>query len=247
MVFRLPAGPPSGAPPDRPILSNPPDRDGRIETTRSRRQTLTAVSIPNTYRRLRYGKPIVVVSGLPRSGTSMAMKMLQAGGLPLVLDGERKADEDNPKGYFEYEPVMNLARDPDRSWLAGARGKGVKIISTLLRELPADYNYRVVFMRRDLREILASQAKMLERREEVPEIADERMMEVFENDLWRAGYLLKNGPQFCVLPVHYTEVLAQPLEQARRLAGFLDGDLDVEKMAAVADPELYRNRAESRA
>ena len=203
------------------------------------------MSFRDTYRRLRYGKPIVVVSGLPRSGTSMAMKMLQAGGLPLVTDGERKADEDNPKGYFEYDPVMNLARDPDRSWLAAARGKGVKIISTLLRELPAEHNYLVVFVRRDLREILASQAKMLVRREEASDTDDERMMEVFEGDLWRAGYLLEHGPQFRVLPVHYTEVLAQPLEQARRLAEFLGGDLDVEKMAAVADPELYRNRAES--
>jgi len=203
-----------------------------------------AVSLRDRYRRLRYGKPIVVVSGLPRSGTSMAMKMLQAGGLPLVTDGERQADEDNPKGYFEYEPVMNLARDPDKSWLAEARGKGVKIISTLLRELPAEYNYLVVFMRRDLREILASQAKMLDRREEASKTADERLMQVFESDLWRAGYLLKNGPQFRVLPVHYTEVLGQPLEQARRLGEFLGGDLDIEKMAAVADPELYRNRAE---
>ena len=204
------------------------------------------MSFRDTYRRLRYGKPIVVVSGLPRSGTSMAMKMLQAGGLPLLTDGERKADDDNPKGYFEYEPVMNLARNPDKSWLAEARGRGVKIISTLLRELPADYNYLVVFMRRDLREILASQSKMLERRQEASNTADERMMEVFENDLWRAGYLLKNGKQFRVLPVHYTEVLAQPLEQARRLAEFLGGGLDVEKMASVADPELYRNRADDR-
>ncbi len=203
------------------------------------------MSLRDTYRRLRYGEAIVVVSGLPRSGTSMAMKMLQAGGLPLVTDGQRRADEDNPKGYFEYEPVKNLARDPDKSWLAAARGKGVKIISTLLRELPPNYNYRVVFMRRDLSEILASQAKMLERRRETSDVADERMTEIFESDLWRAGYLLRNGPQFRVLPLHYTEVLAEPLAQARRLAEFVGGGLDVEKMAAVADPDLYRNRAES--
>ena len=201
------------------------------------------MSLRDTYRRLRYGQPIIVVSGLPRSGTSMAMKMLEAGGLPLVTDGERRADEDNPKGYYEYEPVMNLARDPDKSWLAGARGKGVKIISTLLRELPASYNYQVVFMRRDLGEILASQAKMLARRGEEAGADDGQMREVFENDLWRAGYLLKNGPQFRVLPLHYTEVLADPLAQARRLAAFLGGELDVDRMAAVADPALYRNRA----
>ena len=203
------------------------------------------MSIRDRYRRLRYGKPIVVVSGLPRSGTSMAMKMLEAGGLPLVTDGQRRADEDNPKGYFEYEPVMNLAADPDKSWLAEAHGKGVKIISTLLRELPADHNYRVVFMRRDLSEILASQAKMLDRRGEEADTDDEQMREHFENDLWRANYLLKNGPQFTVLPLHYTDVLAAPLEQARRLAEFVGCEMDVEAMAAVADPALHRNRAEA--
>ncbi len=204
-----------------------------------------ALDLRYGYRRLRYGRPIVVVSGLPRSGTSMAMKMLEAGGLPLVTDGLRRADEDNPKGYFEYEPVKDLAQTADKSWLAGARGKGVKIISYLLKELPPDYNYRVVFMRRDLREILASQAKMLERRGETSETDDERMMELFETDLWKASYLLKHAPQFRVLPVHYTEVLAQPLEQARRIDTFLGGGLDVAKMAAAVDPELYRQRAES--
>ena len=203
------------------------------------------LDLRNAYRRLRFGEPIIVVSGLPRSGTSMAMKMLEAGGLPLITDGLRRADEDNPKGYYEYEPVKDLARSTDKSWLAEARGKGVKIISTLLRELPADYNYKVVFMRRDLSEILASQAKMLERRDESSQTEDERMRALFESDLWRASYLLKHGPQFRTLPVHYTRVLAEPLAEARRLDDFLGGGLDVEAMAAVADPQLYRNRAEA--
>jgi hypothetical protein len=202
------------------------------------------VSLRQTYRRLRYGQPIIVVSGLPRSGTSMAMKMLDAGGLPLVIDGQRQADEDNPKGYYEFEPVMNLAKNPDKSWLAEARGKGVKIISTLLRELPPEHNYKVLFMRRALSEILASQAKMLERRGEESSAEDPQMRQFFENDLWRANYLLKNGAQFQVLPVHYTQVLAEPMEQAKRIAEFLGGGLDVEKMAGVADPQLYRNRAD---
>jgi hypothetical protein len=204
-----------------------------------------ALDLRYAYRRLRYGAPIVVVSGLPRSGTSMAMKMLEAGGLPLVTDGLRRADEDNPRGYYEFEPVKELARSTDTSWLAGARGKGVKIISTLLRELPRSYNYRVIFMRRDLREILASQAKMLERRAETSETEDARMTELFENDLWRAGYLLQHGPQFRTLALHYTRVLSEPLAEARRINEFLGGGLDVERMAAVVDPELYRNRAEA--
>ena len=197
------------------------------------------------YRRLRYGTPLVVVSGLPRSGTSMTMKMLQAGGLPLVQDGIRTADEDNPKGYFELERVKDLANQTDWSWLAGSRGKGIKIISYLLKELPSDLNYKVLFMRRDLREILASQAKMLERRGEEHEADDERMMDLFGNDLWKVNYLMKHRPQFETLTLQYTEVLANPLEQAEQIRDFLGIHLDVEKMADVVDPNLYRNRLEA--
>ena len=197
----------------------------------------------HVYRRLRYGRPIVVVSGLPRSGTSMLMKMLEAGGLPLVVDGQRAADEDNPKGYYEDERVKNLAREPDRRWLESARGRAIKIISFLLRELPPQYNYRVVFMRRSLQEVLASQTKMLQRRGEAAESKDDRMRELFESDLWKAGYLLKHQPQFEALDVHYREVLEHPREQADRINRFLGGGLDVDAMTTVVDRELYRNRA----
>ncbi len=222
---------------------SPPPPDNHQTLSESLERTEMPIDLRAGYRRLRYGRPIVVVSGLPRSGTSMAMKMLEAGGLPLVTDGLRQADDDNPKGYFEYEPVKNLARTSDKSWLTAARGKGVKIISYLLKELPPNHNYRVIFMRRDLREILASQAKMLERREEASETADERMMELFESDLWRASYLLKHGPQFRVLPVHYADALAEPEAEARRIDAFVGGGLDVARMAAAVDPALYRNRA----
>jgi len=195
------------------------------------------------FRKLRYGAPIVVVSGLPRSGTSMAMKMLEAGGLEMVQDGVRSADEDNPKGYYEDERVMALHETEDRSWLEGARGKGIKIISNLLRSLPSDNNYRVVFVRRDIREILASQAKMLERRGEDSASEDERMAELFESDVWRAQYLLKRQTQFEWMELNYREVLADPEGQARRVKRFLGLDLAVDKMAEVVDPNLYRNRA----
>jgi hypothetical protein len=197
-----------------------------------------------TYRRLRYGRPIVVVSGLPRSGTSMLMKMLEAGGLPLVMDGLRTADEDNPKGYYEDERVKNLAKEPDRRWLEAARGKAIKIISFLLKELPGHYNYRVVFMRRNLQEVLASQTKMLKRRGEGSESSDERMRELFESDLWKALYLMRHRPQFEALEVHYREVLERPREQADRINRFLGGGLDVAAMTGVVDRELYRNRAD---
>lgn len=200
-------------------------------------------SIQRLYRRLRFGEPIVVVSGLPRSGTSMLMKMLDAGGLSVVTDGQRTADEDNPKGYFEAERIKSLAQQSDRRWLAGARGKAIKVISYLLRSLPSQFNYRVVFIRRDIEEVLASQNKMLARRGETDDTPPERMRELFEKDVSRAQDILAHEPQFETLEVQYTAILARPLEQARRIAGFVGGGLDVEAMAAAVDPELYRNRA----
>ena len=200
--------------------------------------------LQKTLRRLRFGEPIVVVSGLPRSGTSMAMRMLEAADLPIVADGLREADEDNPKGYFELERVKDLAQESDWDWLQDARGKAIKIISYLLKELPEGHNYKVVFMRRDLREVLASQAKMLDRRGETSQTDDERMVELYENDLWKAGYQLKNNSRFETLMVSYRDVLDDPMEQAQRINVFLGGGHDVEKMASAVDPKLYRNRAE---
>jgi hypothetical protein len=200
-------------------------------------------SLRRLYRRLRYGQPIVVVSGLPRSGTSMIMKMLEAGGLPVLTDGLRTADEDNPKGYYEVERVKGLAQETDKSWLAEARGKGIKVISYLLKSLPPQFNYRVVFIRREMEEVLASQRKMLARRGETEATPPERMRALFEDDLWRASYQLKRRPEFETTELHYSAVLDRPLEEARHLAAFLGGGLDVEAMAAAVDPQLYRNRA----
>lgn len=194
-------------------------------------------------RRLRYGPPVVVVSGLPRSGTSMAMKMLEAGGLAVVSDGIRSADEDNPKGYFEDERVKDLHEMEDKTWLRNSRGKAIKIISWLLKELPEDNNYKVVFMRRHLEEVLASQAKMLERRGETSETDDERMVDVYENHLWRVGYMFKHRPHLEALDVEYKQVLETPREHAQQIREFLGLDLDVDKMVGVVDARLYRNRA----
>ena len=194
-------------------------------------------------RRLRYGEPIIVVSGLPRSGTSMAMKMLEAGGVELLIDGVRTADGDNPKGYFEYEPVKRLDKDDDPSWLKAARGKAVKIISYLLLHLPEDSNYRVLFMRRDLKEVVASQNKMLVNRDEPQGSADERMMEAFRGHLEKVDFVLSSRPQFARLDISHRDALGDAHREARRIAEFLERPLDVEKMAAVVDRALYRNRA----
>jgi hypothetical protein len=195
-------------------------------------------------RRYRFGRPVVVVSGLPRSGTSMAMKMLDAGGLEVVTDDIRTADVDNPKGYFEDERVKDLAEmsDGEKTWVRNARGKVIKVVSSLLQYLPGDNNYRVVFMRRHLQEVLASQAKMLERRDESSETSDEDMLAMFESHLDKVRFQLRFRDHFEVLYVDYRGVLEDPVGQAERINEFLGGGLDVGKMVEVVDPELYRNR-----
>ena len=104
---------------------------------------------------------IIVVSGLPRSGTSLMMQMLAAGGVEVVTDHVRTADTDNPRGYYEFELVKKIKQDA--SWLPEARGKAVKMVSQLLYDLPAGEKYRIIFLERDLDEVLVSQEKMLER------------------------------------------------------------------------------------
>ena len=195
-------------------------------------------------RRIRSGAPVIVVSGLPRSGTSMTMKMLEAGGLQPVTDQVRSADEDNPRGYFEDERVKDLAQMEDRSWLRAARGKVIKVVSSLLQHLPDDNFYKVIFMRRNLHEVLASQAKMLDRRGEAPHATDEELIKRFESHLEKVEFQLRFRPWFDVLFVDHRSVLQDPAGAARRINEFLGGRLDERRMAEAVDPNLYRNRAE---
>jgi hypothetical protein len=194
------------------------------------------------YRRVRYGAPIIVVSGLPRSGTSMAMKMLDAGGVAIVTDGIRTADEQNPKGYYEFEPVKELDKDGDLSWLPGARGKAVKIISFLLTYLPDTFDYKVVFMNRDIDEVLASQNKMIAARGEADATEDAKMRKAYRQHLEKVDRFLRTRACFATLRVSYKDVINNPAGEARRMNAFLGGKLNVERMATVADRELYRNR-----
>jgi hypothetical protein len=183
-------------------------------------------------------RPILVVSGLPRSGTSMMMGMLEAGGVPIVTDGERTADEDNPKGYFELERVKKLERDA--SWLAGCEGKAVKIISRLLMHLPPEHRYDVLFMRRSLDEILASQKKMLDRRGEQDQSDDAEMKSMFFAHLEEVTAWLDAQPNFRVKYVSYQRVLEDPKRELARLSELVS--VDLEKATSVVDPGLYRKR-----
>ena len=186
-------------------------------------------------------KTITIVSGLPRSGTSMMMKMLEAGGMTLLTDGIRTADEDNPEGYYEFERVKQIARDTE--WLEEARGKAVKMIAALLKHLPPDYEYEVVFMRRNIREVLSSQRRMLIHRGEAPDtVSEERMAALFGRHLTQVRRWLADQPNIAVLYVDHGDVMVGPHEQARRVSEFLSHPLDAQAMAAVVDRSLYRQR-----
>ena len=193
-------------------------------------------------RKRKYGDEVIVVSGLPRSGTSMMMRMLDAAGLTILTDHERAADEDNPKGYYEHERVKALESETDKSWVAEARGKVLKVISMLLKDLPDDNFYRVIFMRRDLDEVVASQNRMLERRGEDNPIEDQRTKDYYLRHLVQVKFLVRNRDNIEMLEASYREALDRPLEFARCVNKFLGGSLDAETMAAVVDPQLYRNR-----
>ena len=203
------------------------------------------MSLRSRFRSMRIGAPVVVVSGLPRSGTSMAMRMLAAGGMPLLDDGARAADEDNPRGYFEDTRVTNLAQDRDKQWLRDARGKAIKVISYLLLDLPAIHDYRILFMNRDLHEVLASQAKMLARRGEISETSDERMLENFQNHLARVKAAIRNRSNFQLCEVEYAAVLETPRRGAEIMQEFVGRTLDIDAMTRAVEPSCTATAADS--
>jgi len=184
---------------------------------------------------------ITIVSGLPRSGTSMMMQMLEAGGIPSLTDGIRETDIDNPKGYYEFEPVKQTKED--RSWLDTCQGKVVKMVSLLLYDLPPDRKYKVVFMKRKMEEILASQKKMLIRRGREAEIKDdEEMAAEYMLHLRKLYDWFKGQNHLDILFISYNDMLTQPGKQAKKLKRFLNRNLKIKSMVGVVDKTLYRQR-----
>jgi len=184
---------------------------------------------------------ITIVSGLPRSGTSMMMKMLEAGGLEPLTDNIRAADEDNPRGYFEFERVKQI--EHDKEWLEDARGRAVKLISALLKHLPPTHNYKVIFMRRAMAEILASQRQMLIRRGEPGDtVPDDKMAALFDKHVAQVESWLAAQPNIETIYVSYNEVMKDARPHAERINDLLGGALNVEAMIQVADQTLYRQK-----
>lgn len=189
---------------------------------------------------------ITIVSGLPRSGTSLMMQMLIAGGMTALSDGERQADTDNPRGYLEWERIKTLPNDP--ACIAEGEGKVVKVISKLLLALPAGHEYRIVFMQRPLAEVLASQDQMLRRRaaykgEAYKEGANPAAITAaFEKHLREVYAWIDARPYVKAMRLPYHDVLRQTKENSQRLAEFLGIPLNVEAMTQQVDASLYRNR-----
>lgn len=186
------------------------------------------------------GDHIIVVSGLPRSGTSMLMQMLAAGGVPPLTDGSRVADVDNPKGYFEFERVKGLPGDT--GWVDEAHGKVVKVIHRLVTQLPEGHLYKVLFVERDLDEVISSQTKMLARLGKTGAgLPAERLKAIFRQEMDRTLSAIEGRQGFEVLRVPHAGLIAAPAEQASLIDVFVGRGLDVARMAAVVDRALYRN------
>jgi len=184
---------------------------------------------------------ITIVSGLPRSGTSLMMQMLTAGGLTALTDGERKPNEDNPKGYLEWERIKQLPKDP--SLIKEAEGKVVKVISQLLLSLPDGHEYKIVFMQRPLPEVLKSQEEMLKRRGTSEAGGNSSVVEqAFQRHLIDVDKWLASKAQTKFLRVHYHRVLREPQKVAEELTEFVGSPLDVKAMVEQVDGSLYRNR-----
>ena len=170
--------------------------------------------------------------------------MLAAGGMDVLSDGLREADEDNPRGYFEFEPVKNLPKDS--KWLSEGRGKAIKIVAPLMTALPSGLACRVILCERDLEEVLDSQERMLVRRNQ-PLLATPGRRLILKDEyarmLGRVKAMLARRPYTQLLVIEHSAVISGPLVIAERMNNFLGGGLDVTKMVAAIDPSLHRNHA----
>ena len=185
---------------------------------------------------------VVIVSGLPRSGTSLVMAMLEAGGVPALTDGRRPPDADNPNGYRELDAVKHLATDA--TFLASADGRAVKIVVPLVRQLPVDpgLDFHVIMVERDLDEVLASQAALIERKGLRPALAAAQLKPALARQWEESRRVLTQHPNVRLLVLNHRQILAQPAPTATQIATFLPASLDTVAMARVVDPRLYRQR-----
>jgi len=184
---------------------------------------------------------ITIVSGVPRSGTSMMMKVLEAGGMGILADNVRGADSDNPNGYYEYEPVKRTRSD--HRWTLNAEGRAVKVVHLLLHHLPRDKQYRVIFIHRDLQEVVASQQKMLRNlKKQGASLSDEELALALGTQVEKTLTWVRRQGNMQLLEVHYSKMIADPLSEIARVAELISAPLDLHAMTCVVDSSLYRQR-----
>ncbi len=181
---------------------------------------------------------LVVVSGIPRSGTSLIMQILQAGGLEILSDHKREADKNNPKGYLELEAVKNLSND--NSCLINQTGKAVKVISHLLKFLPKNQKYKIIFINRDVNEIIKSQQKML--KDKIKNYSPKTLKKAFKKELNNVKLWINKKPNIEILNLSFKEVIKNPKKEINKIIKFLNVPLDMDKMISIIDPNLYRNK-----
>ena len=188
-------------------------------------------NLKNIFKKSNDSKVIIIVSGLPRSGTSMMMKMLEASGMEILTDNLRSADENNPKGYYEFERVKEL-KAGDFDWLSQAQGKVVKVISALLEYLPNQYQYKIIFMRRNMDEILSSQRQMLLRNgKQADNVSDGKLAALYEDHLKKVEAWLEQQPNMSMLYINYNQTLSDPETNVNSINQFLEGKLDLKPVS----------------
>lgn len=215
---------------------------GFIADREKRRAEAAALAAAREASALPADQEFVLVSGLPRSGTSLMMQMLRAGGMELMTDGLRPADEDNPEGYWEWEDIKKMPQQP--LIIEQAHGKATKVISALLPSLPPKHKYRIIFMTRPVQEVVASQWTMLERRGTDPKSQRAHLEETQARHALEMLAALRQHPRVVLLEMDYPALVADPARGAAQVAVFLGEALTTpEAMPAVVQPKLHRNRA----
>jgi hypothetical protein len=227
----------------RQIREESADRSTRlrhtIETRRAeaeaKRKALEESGLPKD-------QEFVIVSGLPRSGTSLMMQMLRAGGLEPMTDGHRAPDEDNPEGYWEWEEIRQLPRNP--LLIEKAHGKAVKVIAALLPALPPKHTYKILFMTRPVEEVVLSQATMLQRRGTAQRATTEHLQNLQRDQVATWLQALRASPRVSLLEVPYPDLVARPETWRDTIATFL-GPAHLPNpaaMPAAVRPKLHRNK-----
>lgn len=187
---------------------------------------------------------LIIVSGLPRSGTSLLMQMLNAGGIPILYDLDRPPDNDNPLGYFEYKRIKNLPEIKDVSWLESYKGYAVKIVSPILSQISISFPAKIIFLLRPLTEVIMSQRKMIQQQENMSTklIEPNKLQSIFEKHINQTLKILSQNPFLSVLKIDFPKIFINPEQTIEEIDRFLDGNLDRIKMKTAIQPELYRNK-----